>query len=132
MNYVSELPNTALDAAYGASFDSKDAASIQFYGAEIRRRLTDVGSFLWSLVGVSEFPIYDAKNATIGGTSQVDAAQSSAADAVVNAPATIVNAATDVVKGAGEVGKSVFSAVSPFVWGAIIVGGIAVYAALRK
>lgn len=85
MSTVSGLSDNLLDGAFAASFDNKDFAAADFYGAEIRERLTSVWSFASGIFGAQRFPKYEART----GFAQADAAQKSlqvsAADAANNA-----------------------------------------------
>ena len=108
---VSVLSDNLLDGAFAASFDNKDFAAADYYGAEISERLISIWSFATGVTGAQRFPKYEART----GFSQQEAARKSVA----------VSAGT-VADNIGAVLKTGGVALA-----LLALAGIAVYATLR-
>lgn len=73
MTTVSDLSDVNLDAAFAASYDAKAWEVADYYGAEIRERLTSAWSFVSGMTGAQRFPKFEARL----NFSQSEAAQKS-------------------------------------------------------
>lgn len=58
---LAALSDSILDGAFAASFDAGDHAAADYYGAEIRDRLTSIRSFAGGLLGEIRFPKFEAR-----------------------------------------------------------------------
>jgi len=123
---ISQVADSDLDAAYAASYDARDYASSQYYGAEIVKRESSVYSFLTGVSYWPRFPKYEART----GVSFAGMAQSSVSTAASpTAVATAVGATiSDIATG---IGNTAAAAIKPLV-GALpitsIVVGLAIVA----
>lgn len=112
MSGVAALTDNLLDGAFAASYDAKDFAAADYYGAEIRERLISVWSFMSGLTGSQRFPKYEART----GFSQSDAAQKS----VQQSAGAVASTVGDVLKTGG------------FTLAMLALAGVAVYAAVKR
>lgn len=111
MSALTELSDTNLDNAFAASFDARSIDVAEYYGREIRERLTTVTGFIGGLFGQHRFPKYEARL----NYSQSEAAQSSVADAASAA----VNSVGNTLKTGG------------LTLALVALAGVAIYAALK-
>lgn len=111
MNTVGELTDVNLDAAFAASYDTKSFDVADYYGAEIRERLTSVWSFATGMTGAQRFPKFESRL----NFSQSEAARSAAA----SSSGAVMDAIGDTLKSAG-----ITAAI-------IALAAVAVYAAAR-
>ena len=87
------LSDSQLDAAYAAYYDAGDLTSANIYAQVILTRLQSFGSFLEGALGVTRFPLFDARQAaTPGGFQQAQAAQSSISTSAGNLASAAGNA----------------------------------------
>ena len=106
---VTSVTNSDLDNAWYASYQANDTIGLQFYGAEIVRRMASVTGFFSNLL-YTPFPHYEA------ATNFTTAASDSIGQAVVNLPANI---------GSG-IGAVVAPVTGALKWPLIVVGVLGV------
>lgn len=109
---LADLSDEVLDGAFAASYDAKDFSAADYYGAEIRDRLTSFWSFATGAIsGAQRFPKFEARL----NFSQSEAAKSS----VAVAAKSVATAAEDAIKTGG------------MTFALAVLAGIAIYAAIR-
>lgn len=110
---LADLSDEVLDGAFAASYDAKDFAAADYYGAEIRDRLTSFWSFATGAIsGAQRFPKFEAR---------LNFSQSEAARVAVQQSAGAVAATVGDTLKSGGLTLAIFA-----------LAGIAVYAALKN
>lgn len=119
---IALLTNAQLDAVYAAYFDAGDLTSANQYAQEILTRLQSPWAFIEGAVGVTTFPLFDARQATVqGGFQQSQAAQSS-----------IGTSASNLATSAGNAIKSGLSALGTGAVLGVVVFGILAYVYIER